>query len=49
MAEWKTHAYRGSSFLQDQILSGVPKYLGVAQLEAREFRELQVAGSIPAT
>ncbi|MEH2336729.1 hypothetical protein [Nostoc sp.] len=31
--------------LQVQILSKVPKYLGVA----REFRELQVAGSIPAT
>ncbi len=32
-----------------QIPPGVPKHLGVAQLEAREFRELQVAGSIPAT
>lgn len=40
---------RGSSFLQVQILSGVPKYLGVAQLVAREFRELQVVGSIPTT
>lgn len=35
--------------LQVQFLSGVPKYLGVAQLETPEFRELQVAGSIPAT
>lgn len=35
--------------LQVQILSKLPKYLGVAQLEAREFRELEVAGLIPAT
>lgn len=35
--------------LQVQILSVVPKYLGVAELGAREFRELQVTDSIPAT
>lgn len=40
---------RESSFLQVQILSRVPKYLGVAQLGAREFWELQVVGSIPTT
>ncbi|MEH2223081.1 hypothetical protein [Nostoc sp.] len=30
--------------MQVQILSGVPKYLGVAQMGAREFRKLQVVG-----
>ncbi|MEH1812824.1 MAG: hypothetical protein V7K26_35045 [Nostoc sp.] len=31
--------------MQVQILSGVPKYLGVAQMGAREFRKFQVVGS----
>ncbi|MEH2328031.1 hypothetical protein [Nostoc sp.] len=32
--------------MQVQILSGVPKYLGVAQMGAQEFWELQVAGTL---